>query len=193
MNYKDKKRIQIILYFINNLGAMTKLHLIKLIFFADKYFLMSFGRSITDDKHCALPNGPICSETLDIINHDKFCTRETIEYFDSLLKLEENRKISLLNQERINNFKFDAISKVEKNVLDGIINKFKNYKTSEIWEYSHKLKEWIQFADPQTKQVKGSHFIPDVAMLNFDPKRILAEGIDEEDLHNSSLVLNGQL
>jgi len=39
----------------------------KLLFLADKYHLVKYGRPITGDRYCALPYGPIPSTILDII------------------------------------------------------------------------------------------------------------------------------
>ncbi len=47
---------------------LTKYKLCKLLFLADKYHLVKYGRIITGDKYCALPHGPIPSRTLNILN-----------------------------------------------------------------------------------------------------------------------------
>jgi uncharacterized phage-associated protein len=47
---------------------LTKYKLCKLLFLADKYHLVKYGRPITGDKYCALPFGPVPSHTLNILN-----------------------------------------------------------------------------------------------------------------------------
>jgi uncharacterized phage-associated protein len=47
---------------------LTKYKICKLLFLADKYHLVRFGRPITGDKYCALPYGPVPSHTLNILN-----------------------------------------------------------------------------------------------------------------------------
>jgi uncharacterized phage-associated protein len=51
-----------------NVPELTKYKLCKLLFLADKYHLVKYGRIITGDKYCALPHGPIPSRTLNILN-----------------------------------------------------------------------------------------------------------------------------
>lgn len=186
MNFNDEKRIQIILYFISKIGKISKLHLIKLIFFADKHFLMRFGKSITGDKHCALPQGPICSETLDIINHNEFYSSEVLNVFDSFLDFKNGRWISLKPEVDVSGLVYDTLSKLEKDVLDFVV---KSFKDIDVVDYSHKLDEWKQFAI--NGKVTGAHHIEDKNIISFDPDEILSKGIDEESLQYSLLKLAG--
>jgi uncharacterized phage-associated protein len=50
-----------------NIPDLTKYKLCKLLFLADKNHLVRFGRTITGDKYCALPHGPIPSHTLNLL------------------------------------------------------------------------------------------------------------------------------
>jgi len=47
---------------------LTKYKICKLLFLADKYHLVRYGRIITGDKYCAVPHGPIPSRTLNLLN-----------------------------------------------------------------------------------------------------------------------------
>ena len=47
---------------------MTKYKISKLVFLADKHHLIRFGRTITGDRICAMENGPVPSQTLDLMN-----------------------------------------------------------------------------------------------------------------------------
>jgi uncharacterized phage-associated protein len=51
-----------------NLPAMTKYKICKLVFLADKYHLVQYGRPITGDRFNAIEHGPIPSQTLDMLN-----------------------------------------------------------------------------------------------------------------------------
>jgi uncharacterized phage-associated protein len=51
-----------------NIPELTKYKLCKLLFLADKYHLVTYGRIITGDKYCAVPHGPIPSRTLNLLN-----------------------------------------------------------------------------------------------------------------------------
>ena len=51
-----------------DIPELTKYKICKLIFLADKLHLVKYGRIITGDKYCALPNGPVPSRTLNLLN-----------------------------------------------------------------------------------------------------------------------------
>jgi len=49
-------------------GGLDKYKLCKLLFLADKYHLVRYGRTITGDVYYALPLGPAPTRTLNILN-----------------------------------------------------------------------------------------------------------------------------
>ena len=57
-------------YLLKLLNNADKLKLVKLLYFADKYHLLKYGRQISGDSYFALPYGPIPSGALDILNFD---------------------------------------------------------------------------------------------------------------------------
>jgi uncharacterized phage-associated protein len=63
-----------------NMPELTKYKLCKLLFLADKYHLVTYGRIITGDKYCAIPHGPIPSRTLNLLTavvNQNCCDHET--------------------------------------------------------------------------------------------------------------------
>ena len=51
-----------------NVPELTKYKIVKLIFFADKYHTVRYGRPIIGDRYCALPHGPVPSAALDLLD-----------------------------------------------------------------------------------------------------------------------------
>src|SRR6187549_461447 len=49
-------------------GGLDKYRACKLLFLADKYHLVKYGRTITGDVYYALPLGPAPTRTLNILN-----------------------------------------------------------------------------------------------------------------------------
>src|ERR1700733_11781409 len=47
---------------------LSKYKICKLMFLADKYHLVRYGRPIIGDRYCALPYGPVPSMSLNYIN-----------------------------------------------------------------------------------------------------------------------------
>lgn len=67
--FEFEKAQAALLYFCSrDVAALDKYKICKLLFLADKYHLVKYGRPITGDKYCALAYGPIPSHTLDILN-----------------------------------------------------------------------------------------------------------------------------
>lgn len=51
-------------------GPMEKLKLMKLLYLADRRFLLEFGVPIFYDNHVSMPNGPALSRTLNLMNDE---------------------------------------------------------------------------------------------------------------------------
>jgi|SRR5665213_526616 len=51
-----------------DIPELTKYKICKMLFLADKYHLVTYGRIITGDKYCAIPHGPIPSRTLNLLS-----------------------------------------------------------------------------------------------------------------------------
>ncbi len=64
--------IQVLHYILKKLGKADKLKLIKLIFLADKYHLLKYGRTITEDDYYAMELGPVASIVKDILSFNDF-------------------------------------------------------------------------------------------------------------------------
>ncbi len=52
----------------HNLPELSKGKICKLIFLADKHHLVRFGRPVTGDRICAMKDGPVPSNILNILN-----------------------------------------------------------------------------------------------------------------------------
>lgn len=72
-----KKAVQAINFFARkNGGKITKLEVLKLIFFADRYHLRKYGRPITNDQYLAMRFGPVASYVKEMAELDSLCGTE---------------------------------------------------------------------------------------------------------------------
>ncbi len=70
-NFAYKKAVQVLNFFaIQNGGEISKLHALKLVFFADRYHLRKYGRPITNDQYWAMKYGPVPSGVKDLFELD---------------------------------------------------------------------------------------------------------------------------
>ncbi len=67
--YDSNKAAQAILWLLHRHGgALHRLKLVKLIFYADREHLVRYGRPIVGGRYVAMPHGPVSSELLNHIN-----------------------------------------------------------------------------------------------------------------------------
>lgn len=124
----------VLAYITKKMGEVKKVVLMKILWYADAISFKENDKSITGLVYTHMPYGalPIAHEELlelpSIKYKTKICDDERCEY-----------KISCNP-----NFKIVGLSKNEKNILDTVINKFKDYRSSEIAEYMHKEKAYIE-------------------------------------------------
>lgn len=68
--FDAEKALAAIVYLCSKgIQGLTKYKVCKLLFLADKYHLVRYGRSITGDRLCAMPYGPVPSRILNILNN----------------------------------------------------------------------------------------------------------------------------
>src|SRR6202042_2841503 len=54
---------------LNATGKISKHHLSKILYFADKAHLAKWGRTLTGDRYIAMKNGPVPSRIYDFIKY----------------------------------------------------------------------------------------------------------------------------
>ncbi|MDR3306077.1 MAG: SocA family protein [Endomicrobium sp.] len=130
-------KVQTICYILSklNIPSVDKIKLIKLIFLADKYHLLNYARTITDDTYYAMPYGPVGGDTLNLLNK----SLENPFFFLN----EENHKV--IKREDLCNF--NMLSDTDKISLDIIIDKFAKYETWDLTNLSHEYPEWKKHKD----------------------------------------------
>ena len=73
--------------------ALDKLSILKLIFFADKYHMMKYARSITNDTYYAMQYGPVASNVKNILDFDFIGDDEKVYIEKYLFKYGNNINI----------------------------------------------------------------------------------------------------
>lgn len=66
-SFEPCKFIQAAAYLTRRCPAMTRMKLVKLIYFADKRHLLQWGRPITGDRYIAMQHGPVPSSGYDML------------------------------------------------------------------------------------------------------------------------------
>lgn len=164
--------IESIYYLLKKVGPTDKLKLVKLLYLADKYHLIKYGRTITNDEYWAMYHGPVGSNVKDVLELDELTMSESECNFARTLFHEVGEKKFAANPKaKIDAFGF--LSETDIEALDFVITTFGKMGTWDIREFSHKYPEWDQykelFENKETKReriqtqemisvVDGDHF-----------------------------------
>jgi uncharacterized phage-associated protein len=137
--------VQAIYYLIKKLGIVDKLKLLKLIYLADKYHLIYYGRTITNDDYYAVKLGPIPSAVKDVLEFDKFSlSEEEYKYASSFLKKIDQYNFKANAKVRT---KLEMLSETDIEALDYVIKIFGLMSSSRLVNYTHKYPEWSQYRE----------------------------------------------
>jgi len=147
--YSIKKVANAIIYFIENgVENFGKTKLMKLMFFADKYHLKKYMRTIFADTYIKLPFGPIPTLTLGTIDSINEFEKDDFEnYVDEFLKYiivseQYDGKYKKTTFSKKHDFDEELFSISELEILKQITDEFKKHTAVQISEHSHTLDEY---------------------------------------------------
>ena len=174
------KIIHALHYLLKKIGKADKLKLLKLLFLADKYHLIKYGRTVTGDEYWAMEYGPVGSVAKDILSFDpnfnsyelKMAKRFIQKEGENDFKPSENIKIEDL----------DYLSETDKEALDFIVDHFGGKPTFDLVNFTHKYPEWKKyeedFKEGFTKREKIK-LVDMISTIEEDPFDFSEEHIQE--------------
>lgn len=140
MKTLDIPKVEIIIsYIAGRVSLLYKVKLMKMLWYADALSFKNVGHSMTGLVYCHEKMGALP------IGHYNICGLERVnveEEFDG-----ENISYRFLPN---NNLDEELLSNNEKEILDKVIEKFKNYKSADIIKYMH---EEIAYKETEDKEV----------------------------------------
>lgn len=179
--------VEALCYLLSRLKRADKIHLVKLMYLADKYHVMNYGRTISHDSFFAFENGPAGSQTTDVLEFDGYVLREHLDYAKKLIKKGEGYQY--LPNEACSLDSFDMLSESDIDALDFVIDNFGKMDQWEVVRYTHKLKEWKQFKDLfDTGKTRSEPIRTEDLLLPVNDKYFR---ITEEHLKESYEILTG--
>lgn len=143
--FSINKIIQLLAYIQEKSHINNYLKLIKLLFFADRYSLRTYGVPLTYDQYQAMRYGPVCSNTYDVIKkEDMFISSVSAKERKLIEKsLQKTDKYSIEFLKPVNE-KMLSIS--DKDSLDFAIANFGNISPFALASISHDYPEWKKYA-----------------------------------------------
>jgi uncharacterized phage-associated protein len=136
--FEKDKAIQAVLWLLHrNNGAMDKLTLVKLVFFADREHLVKYGRPIIGGTYYTMEHGPVSSELLDLIN--------SIETNDRRIPLKPcGHNIKAADSPNAN-----LLSESDVTILDGIYQIYGHLDGFRLRDLTHELKAYKKNIPPK--------------------------------------------
>ena len=175
--YKEKTAAQVAAYFLwKSKKPIKYIKLMKLMYFAEREFLLSYGMRITGDELFSMRFGPVLSNSLD-----NFQTLDLNPYWDQWLSSESDCRISL-KKRNCNQDSFDHLSDAAIKVLDRVYDKYGNYEAFTLAELTHTKEHCPEWQDPGYSRLPLK--IKDILMNHGQTEReaeITLECLREQD------------
>lgn len=135
--------IESLYYILTKIKKADKIKLVKLVYLADKYHLIRYGRTITDDDYYAMKYGPVGTTVKDILSLDSFSmTEKGFKYASRLLGKIDGNTFQANPGARVN---FEMLSETDEEALDFVIERFGKMSSWKLKDYTHKYPEWYKY------------------------------------------------
>jgi uncharacterized phage-associated protein len=175
--------IESLYYILKKIGKSDKLKLTQLMYLSDKYHLLYFGRTITNDDYYATQYGLVGTTVKDILSFDpslpeeeSFISKEEKDYFLNLIEKVENYNFKAKEKD----IPFNMLSETDKEALDFVIKKFGNMSSSKLVELTHKYSECNKYKDLFNSKLTKRKRIDTIELLSTiknDPLEVSKEHI----------------
>ena len=143
MHNDFKDRTQLVNYLVRKFGGdgVSIIKAVKMIFLADVYALRHYGTMVSNDEYFALQNGPMPSEIDDILEQDNNLSEEELQYVKSFLQ-RDGKKTTWDVVRSIQEVDNECLCDLEKEVVDKIYEKYKNYSEQKLIDLTHTYEVW---------------------------------------------------
>jgi uncharacterized phage-associated protein len=141
LSFSHKKAIQALNFFAHaSGGTINKMKALKLIYFADRFHVRSYGRPITNDSYFAMRFGPVASQCLNLLNEDEnFTAPAENDYRQEFLERNNNEHYS----SKID-VKEAVFSQTDLEALNYAWENYHRKNQFQLAEETHHFPEWQQ-------------------------------------------------
>ena len=145
--YHSELATQIAAYFLlREGGTMATLKLMKLMYLADRDYLLKYGSLLTGDAYASLPHGPVLSQTLNAarLGIDQNWNG-MIEDIGGYRKKKKNRDISVDD--------LDCLSKASTGILDSVYDEYGNLDAFKLRDLTHTKELCPEWQNPHGSSI----------------------------------------
>jgi len=162
------------------IAELDKYKISKLIFLADKCHLVRYGRPITGDVYCALPYGPVPSNTLDLLNQLEKGSNERLAQLLELDRRYRYPRLSAISD----TFARQQLSESDRAALDWAVDHFGHMTFDELKAITHQMPAYRKVWDEKPEH-RNSEPMSYEDFFEEDPEAVA--GAFEEMLENDEL------
>lgn len=135
-DFDAEKFVHTASYLVQHCPDVTKMKLFKLLYFADKTHLLTYGRPIIGDRYIKMDHGPVPSRAYNLIKHDDLAKPEDQELFDDYLLVKGN------NIEIIAAPNLGHLSETDLEILNGVVRDYGQLTAGQLSKISHREIAW---------------------------------------------------
>ncbi|RUT51007.1 Panacea domain-containing protein [Campylobacter fetus] len=127
--------IQSIDYIVKTIGTTDIIKVLKLLFFAERYHIRKYARSISEDTFYAMKKGPVPSNTYDLIKKNNIQ-----ELSITSKEISSNNYFKTLED-------YEDLSTTDIEALDFAVKNFGDLSSKQLIDKTHDYKEWNRFVN----------------------------------------------
>lgn len=184
---ETSKIIQALCYLLNKVKRADKLKLVKLLYLTDKYHIIRYARTVTNDEYWAMDYGPVGSTAKDILGFDRELLSKEFDYADKMLKKVGQNSFKQGADCTIE--ELDKLSETDREALDFVTDKFGDLTTDQLIRLTHRYPEWAQYEELFKNQMTRRERIEDIELLSVLDNDVLA--VSSDHLEESAKILSG--
>ena len=152
LKFEKEKFVSSVAFLAAHIENLDKLKAAKLLYFADKYHLLKYGRPIMGDVYYRLDYGPVPSKALDIMNEviqDRKMDfpQPNLQLFREYLKIDADKRYPTIELKKKVSDYLEYLSESEKEALQDTIEKFGKYSGAQLIKLSHKESPWLKTSE----------------------------------------------
>lgn len=181
------KIIQAICYLLSKVKTADKLRLIKLLYLTDKYHVIRYARTVTNDEYWAMDYGPVGSIAKDILGFDSELLSKEFEYAAKMLEKVDQHRFAQGIHCTIE--ELDELSETDIEAIDFVTEKFGHLTTRQLIDLTHLYPEWAQYKGLFENHMTRRERIEDRELLSVLNNDVLA--MSQDHLEESAKILSG--
>ena len=189
-----EKALEAVVYLAaKDIPAFDKYKICKLLFLADKYHLVRFGRPITGDRYFALPHGPVPTAILKLLTKavDGKTDDTRVDTLLEVLAIDRSPLYPRFSVKDSAQMTYERLSKSDREALDEIVTRFGAKTFDELKVLTHGMvayeKAWSKRKKKPVSKNKTLASVPMAFEDFFEEDSDAVSGAREEMIEDFTL------